>query len=100
MPPPAPVIAPSRIAGTAPTRKSSAFVAPVTQNRPSPTASKIRTLRWMRSRAGRAKKRAILRRRRLPDSASRGSRRRHADQQVADDAPGQPDDRGENDDSE
>src|SRR5919199_902716 len=35
MPPPMPVIAPSRTAGTAPTPKSSAFVAPVTQKRPS-----------------------------------------------------------------
>ena len=55
MPPPTPVIAPSRIAGTGPTPKSSALLAPVTQNRPSPMASKTSTLRRTRSSSGVAK---------------------------------------------
>ena len=56
IPPPTPVIAPSRTACTGPTPNCSALVAPVTANRPSPSASKIITLRSARSSARPAKK--------------------------------------------
>ena len=96
-----PVIAPSRIACTGPTPKSSAFVAPVTQNRPQPdrVEDQDAALDALEHRPGEEADQPRRAGGREVAPVAEG-RRRRADQQVAGDAAGQPDDGGQHDDAE
>ena len=96
-----PVIAPRMIACAGPSRKSSALVAPVTQKSAEPEGVEDQhaALDAFERAAGEEADQPRRAGGRQVAPVAEG-RRRDADQQVADDAAGEPDDRGEHDDAE